>query len=128
MRMPRRLTRRRFARIALASTVAAGSISAVVVPSATTIFARPVRPELIGIRPAPIPSGANDALEVTTTEDDLGSSALRTIGVPLTLALHTFDLPTRQSRLQSTPALIASNELVTGCAVLRDGTLIVAVT
>ena len=126
--MPRRLTRRRFARIALASSVAAGSISAVVVPSATTIFARTARLELIGIRPSPIPSGASEAPEVTRTEHDLGSGALEPTGIPLSLALHTLELPTRQSRLQSTPALIASNELVSGCAILRDGTLIVAIT
>jgi hypothetical protein len=134
--MSRTLTRRRFARLAVAGGVAAGSITLVTAPLANTIFARPAHPVLIGLSASPVPSTALDAPEVDATEFEPPSNRVVTDSLALSLELHSLDLSTGQVRSLPSMARLAdgatpvlrSNELVTGCALLSDGTLIAAIT
>jgi hypothetical protein len=134
--MAARLTRRRFARLAIAGGVAAGSIGVVTAPFANTIFARPVESGLIGIKPGPISIDDPDPPEVARTEVQPATGGPASVSRATSLLVHAFDLSTGQVRsVRSlgvladgrTPALL-SNEVISGSAVLKDGTLILAIT
>lgn len=118
--MNRKLTRRGFARLAVVGGVAVGSLAATTVPFASTIFARPDTPTLLGASTGPIPA---DDSEAPTTS----------IGVPL--VLETIDLASGQQHpvavsqfLADGSPLLQVNEALTGCALLGDGTVVLAIT
>jgi len=119
--MNRKLTRRRFARLAVVGGVAVGSIAATGAPFASTIFARLDNPALLGVSTGPIAS------------DDSEAPAPSVVVVPL--ILETIDLVTGQQQpvqisqylTDGTPVLQA-NEALTGCAMLSDGTVVLAIT
>jgi hypothetical protein len=133
--MTERLTRRRFTHLALVGGVAATSIGVVTAPFATTIFARSVNLGLIGVSAGPLPGGA-DASEVAWTEFESASSSAATASEPLSIVLQTFDLTAGRPRSLVAPRLLRdgqtpvlrSNEAVTGCTVLKDGTVVLAIT
>jgi hypothetical protein len=134
--MAERLTRRRFARLAIAGGVAAGSIGVVTAPFANTIFARPADPPLIGIGVAPIAFDDTDAAIVNRTEFEPASGSVVSSARASALLVHSIELSTGQVRSVRSVGVLAdgrtaaleTNELITGSALLRDGTLVVALT
>jgi hypothetical protein len=126
--MSERLTRRRFARLAIAGGVAAGSIGVVTAPFANTIFAKPADPAFIGLKVAPVPSNDSDAPEVDRTEFEPVSGAAASTPRTTALILQSLDLTTGRIQSQRNIGALQSNELISGSAILRDGTVVIAIT
>jgi hypothetical protein len=133
--MDHRLTRRGFARLAFVGSVAAGSLAVVGVPSAGTIFARSANLTLLGIGAGPIPTSSTDVPEISTTELDPAPGTAATQRVGVGLVVQAINLTTGRSQpvrapqvlRDGTTSVLCSNESVTGCAVLGDGALVLAI-
>ena len=129
--MNRRLTRRRFMQLALAG-------SAVTVSASVTriIFAQSASLTLIGVRAGPVPSSTTDVPEVDTTEVESATGGPGTASVAVGVLLQSFNLATGQVQTLQAPQslqdgqapVLRSNEAVTGCTVLADGTVVLAIT
>jgi hypothetical protein len=117
--MNRKLTRRRFARLAVVGGVAVGSIAATSVPFASTIFARLDSATLLAASTGPIASDDSEA---------------PTPSVTVPIVLETIDLTTGQRHPMPVPQFLTDgspvleiNQALTGCVMLSDGTVVLAI-
>jgi hypothetical protein len=127
--MNRRLTRRHFARLAVAGGVAATSFGAVALPTATIGFARSPYAGLLGISRGPRQTGGSDVPEVNHTQVEPPGSRVQAPSSPLALNVLALNLSNGTARSLAGPLTgLRSNESLTGTAVLADGTVVVAAT